>query len=99
LDVPDKRLYFVRDELCVEKARRTGCGEGSEDRSTTREELPDSLRVHGKHKSVRINWVDEADLPVIMSPRISLNLDGWKSLLNKGGRNAARLFATSGRAN
>jgi hypothetical protein len=99
LDLPDKRLYFVRDELCVEKPRRSGSGEGREGRSATREEAPDSLRVYGKHKSVRINWVDEADLPVIMSPRISLNLDGWKSLLNKGGRNAARLFTASGRAN
>jgi hypothetical protein len=100
LDVPKERVYHVRGELCVEKTRRSGGGEGSKGRSATREEPPlDVLRVHGEHRGVWINWVGEADLPRKKSRRIHLNLGRWKSLLNELRRDLARLFTTSGRAN
>jgi len=138
LDIPEERVYFVRDELCGagggggggteqqqqqqrRRRRRTSHGEAQgstsggsggkdddDDRSGVREEESlDALLVHGEHRSVRINWDGEADLPERERKRTlggivipsNLKLAGLKAVWNDVGKDVVKRFLTSARPN
>lgn len=71
------------------------------------EESLDALLVHGEHRSVRINWDGEADLPetgrkTTFGGMIPLNLKlggGLKAFWNDVGKDAVKRFLTSARPN
>jgi len=111
LDIPEERVYFVRDELCeggTTRRRRShdeaqGTGTGSKgDPSAAREESLDALLVHGEHRGVRISWDGEADLPetkTTLRMPFNLKLGGWKAVLNDVGKDVAKRLIASARPN
>ena len=69
LDIPEERVFFVRDELCEGGKRPNGNsnsdedGGGSKSQGRTQEEPQDALLIHGVHMNVQLNWIGEEDLP------------------------------------
>jgi hypothetical protein len=101
LDIPEERVFFVRDALCEDASRKRCNGSGNSNESSggskgqgrSPEEAHDALLVHGEFRSVRINWIDEEDLPEmklpggrIIMPILKLGRAGWKSLWNDVGK-------------
>lgn len=120
LDIPEERVYFVRDELCEggggTEQRRRSLGEAAQGTTSSKydgqsgvreEESLDALLVHGEHRSVRINWVGEEDLPerkrtVTLGMLIPSNLKldgGLKAVWNNVGKDLVKSLFTSARPN
>jgi len=100
LDIPEERVFFVRDELCEDASRKRRNDSGNSNESSggnkgqgrSQEEVHDALLVHGEYRSVRINWIDEEDLPEmrlpggrIIVPNLKLGAR-WKALWNDVGK-------------
>jgi hypothetical protein len=99
LDIPEERVFFVRDELCEGGEWRNGNSnsdegsDGSKGQGRSPEEPQDALLVHGGYRNVRLNWIGEEDLPETRLPsRLGIavpNLKvgaGWKAFWNDVGR-------------
>jgi len=99
LEIPQERVYFVRDELCGDQPspppRRGGGRHRDRDRDRAEEadkkdrcpdEPFDALLIHGKHTSVRISWDDEKELSDMKPLEIVTTRGGWKALLNGAGK-------------
>jgi len=112
LDIPEERVYFVRDELCEggttrrrrshDEAQGAGTGSKGNDQSATREESLDALLVHGEHRGVRISWDGEADLPetkATLKIPFNFKLGGLKAVWNDVGKDVVKRLITSARPN
>lgn len=104
LEIPQERVYFVRDELCGDQPspRRGGrggrdrdrdCADGADKKDRCPDEPLDALLVHGKHSSVRISWDDEKELSDMKPLEIVTTRGGWKALLNGAGKGISATVA------
>ena len=93
LEIPQERVYFVRDELCGDhpsprrrRGRDRDRAKGADKKDRSPDEPLDALLVHGKHSSVRISWDDEKELSDMKPLEIVTTRGGWKALLNGAGK-------------
>jgi hypothetical protein len=96
LDIPEERVFFVRNELCEDGRWSNGNSNSNGDskgQGRSPEEPQDALLIHGEYRNVRLNWIGEEDLPEtrlpsrlgIIVPNLKMGA-GWKTFWNDVGR-------------
>lgn len=78
MDIPEERVFFVRDKLCEEDGKWLNDGNSNGDERSgggskgqggrSPEEPQDALLIHGEYRNVRLNWIGEEDLPETRLP-------------------------------